>query len=141
MSHRSWAQTPQGVLVLRVRLQTHVVLLSLTCWPTWRPYPSGYCGIRRAGHVAGCEESLSQFARVAKGVDLRSTAGNCAWVRTPQLTTVSFQTHTAGHWPGGEGPFWNAVLPVLRDSLQMGVRQSLQIRHLWSSGYDVSLTR
>ena len=28
----------------------------------------------------------SQFARVAKGVDLRSTAGNCAWVRTPQLT-------------------------------------------------------
>ena len=27
-----------------------------------------------------------QFARVAKGVDLRSTAGNCAWVRTPQLT-------------------------------------------------------
>ena len=27
-----------------------------------------------------------QFARVVKGVDLRSTAGNCAWVRTPQLT-------------------------------------------------------
>ena len=27
-----------------------------------------------------------QFARAAKGVDLRSTAGNCAWVRTPQLT-------------------------------------------------------
>jgi len=24
-----------------------------------------------------------QFARVVKGVDLRSTAGNCAWVRTP----------------------------------------------------------
>ena len=29
---------------------------------------------------------LCQFARVVKGVDLRSTAGNCAWVRTPQLT-------------------------------------------------------
>ena len=28
-----------------------------------------------------------QFARVAKGVDLRSTEGNFAWVRTPQLTT------------------------------------------------------
>ena len=28
----------------------------------------------------------SQFARVVKGVDLRSTAGNCAWARTPQLT-------------------------------------------------------
>ena len=27
-----------------------------------------------------------QFARVVKGVDLRSTAGNCARVRTPQLT-------------------------------------------------------
>ena len=27
-----------------------------------------------------------QFARVVKGVDLRSTTGNCAWVRTPQLT-------------------------------------------------------
>ena len=28
----------------------------------------------------------SHFARVVKGVDLRSTAGNCAWPRTPQLT-------------------------------------------------------
>jgi hypothetical protein len=27
-----------------------------------------------------------QFARVAEGVDLRSTASNCVWVRTPQLT-------------------------------------------------------
>ena len=27
-----------------------------------------------------------QFARVVKGVDLRSTTGNCAWVRTAQLT-------------------------------------------------------
>ena len=30
-----------------------------------------------------------QFARVVKGVDLRSTAGNCARVRTPQLTLES----------------------------------------------------
>ena len=29
-----------------------------------------------------------QFARVVKGVDLRSTAGNCAWARTPQLAHV-----------------------------------------------------
>ena len=29
---------------------------------------------------------ICQFARVVKGVDLRSTTGNCAWVRTPQLT-------------------------------------------------------
>ena len=30
---------------------------------------------------------ICQFARVVKGVDLRSTTGNCAWVRTPQLTS------------------------------------------------------
>ena len=29
-----------------------------------------------------------QFARVVKGVDLRATAGNCARVRTPQLTSL-----------------------------------------------------
>ena len=29
---------------------------------------------------------MCRFARVVKGVDLRSTAGNCAWARTPQLT-------------------------------------------------------
>ena len=33
-----------------------------------------------------CSFVISQFARVVKGVDLRSTAGNCAWARTPQLT-------------------------------------------------------
>ena len=27
-----------------------------------------------------------QFARVVRGVDLRSTTGNCAWARSPQLT-------------------------------------------------------
>ena len=30
----------------------------------------------------------SKFARVVKGVDLRSTAGHCARVRTPQLTSL-----------------------------------------------------
>ena len=34
----------------------------------------------------GCCFATGQFARVVKGVDLRSTAGNCAWARTPQLT-------------------------------------------------------
>ena len=29
----------------------------------------------------------SQFARVVKGVDLRSAGGNSAWIRTPQLTS------------------------------------------------------
>ena len=32
-----------------------------------------------------CGRRHGQFAREVKGVDLRSTAGNCAWVRTPQL--------------------------------------------------------
>ena len=32
------------------------------------------------GPICSCK-----FARVVKGVDLRSTAGNCAWARTPQL--------------------------------------------------------
>ena len=31
-----------------------------------------------------------QFARVVKGVDLRSTARTCAWVRTPQLTKLMY---------------------------------------------------
>ena len=31
--------------------------------------------------------SEGQFARVVKGVDLRSTGGNSAWVRAPQLTS------------------------------------------------------
>ena len=33
-----------------------------------------------------CGNLRRQFARVVKGVDLRSTGGNSAWVRTPQLT-------------------------------------------------------
>ena len=33
-----------------------------------------------------------QSARVVKGVDLRSTAGNCAWVQTPWLTLSHVQT-------------------------------------------------
>ena len=37
----------------------------------------------------------SQFARVAKGVDLRSTAGNCAWAQVPQLTLIFATSHVA----------------------------------------------
>ena len=33
-----------------------------------------------------CSAMQSQFARVVKGVDLRSTARKCAWARTPWLT-------------------------------------------------------
>ena len=41
-----------------------------------------------------CKASVDscEFARVVKGVDLRSTAGNCAWARTPQLTGIRVRT-------------------------------------------------
>ena len=43
--------------------------------------PKGKCSLIRLRH-----NDKRQFARVVKGVDLRSTGGNSAWVRTPQLT-------------------------------------------------------
>ena len=48
-------------------------------------------GDSKSCFVSGVVEvsKCSQFARVVKGVDLRSTAGNCAWVRTPQLTLLT----------------------------------------------------
>ena len=45
--------------------------------------------LRRVPHCdsrGAWDFARSQFARVVKGVDLRSTAGNRAWARTPQLT-------------------------------------------------------
>ena len=45
-----------------------------------------YLGALMLGDVGGSVVDIRQFARVVKGVDLRSTAGNCARVRTPQLT-------------------------------------------------------
>ena len=39
--------------------------------------------------IAESAAPRSQFARVVKGVDLRSTAGNCARARTPQLTDLT----------------------------------------------------
>ena len=54
----------------------------------WNPPASRpSCG-RQGAHEKAAESAAprSQFARVVKGVDLRSTTGNCAWVQTPQLT-------------------------------------------------------
>jgi hypothetical protein len=48
----------------------------------------------------------SQFARVVEGVDLRSTAGNCAWVRTPQLTLFVARREGLGSHPQ-RGSHWN----------------------------------
>ena len=47
------------------------------------------CQLSYSRFAAECKERLtehSQSARVVKGVDLRSTAGNCAWVQTAWLT-------------------------------------------------------
>ena len=41
---------------------------------------------RDCADTSSTASASSQFARVAKGVDLRSTGGNSAWARTPQLT-------------------------------------------------------
>ena len=55
-----------------------------------RAHAEGLCHHDRAhaphGAVMAADFVISQFARVVKGVDLRSTAGNCAWAQTPQLT-------------------------------------------------------
>ena len=73
--------------------------------------------------------SISQFARVVKGVDLRSTAGNCAWVRTPQLTF--------------RGIAWFATLPT--DTSEAGALQKqprdLQLRLLKTSSQTAPRTR
>ena len=45
--------------------------------------------MRRLNEKAHAERLRGQFARVVKGVDLRSTGGNSAWVRTLQLTQPS----------------------------------------------------
>ena len=80
------SRTPAGNTVRR----THPVV---KC-PRHPVAPRARCTVRCGGgagrfNLYVCCRSVmqhSQFARVAKGVDLRSTAGNCAWARTPQLT-------------------------------------------------------
>lgn len=62
------------------------------CWfRSWQPSKRHHTQVKRkadrpAKHANHCSCKQSHFARVVKGVDLRSTAGNCAWVRTPQVT-------------------------------------------------------
>ena len=45
---------------------------------------------KRLVEIQAAYSHIRKFARVVKGVDLRSTAGNCAWVRTPQLACKVF---------------------------------------------------
>ena len=65
--------------------------MRLRAYHAWRPSGSimGQVGIASAISYTAKRQvllSIRQFARVVKGVDLRSTGGNSAWVRTPQLT-------------------------------------------------------
>ena len=71
-----------GARAPHVSLQRH----GATCrHDAVQPNPKRCCADLHVS-VRRFAEEQRQFARVAKGVDLRSTAGNCAWVRTPQLT-------------------------------------------------------
>lgn len=56
------------------------------------------CEIRR--YSKATDKDICQFARVVKGVDLRSTAGHCAWVRTPQLTLFVELSASAWNFAG-----------------------------------------
>ena len=55
---------------------------------------------------------VCQFARVVKGVDLRSTAGDCARVRTPQLTSLITFEHAQNLIVAGV-PAGSLVVPSL----------------------------
>ena len=51
--------------------------------PTLKTSPISQCHQQCLCHQQWLLAGSSQFARVVKGVDLRSTARKCAWVRTP----------------------------------------------------------
>ena len=81
----------------------------------------------RSQHVgARFATSTCKFARVVKGVDLRSTAGNCAWVRAPQLAIEHVSaisrlqlglTSALMHWHK-HASFGAAVLQALASATQ-----------------------
>ena len=69
--------------------------------------------------IPRCQTLTCQFARVVKGVDLRSTTRKCAWVRTPQLTSGSPRM-----WPLG---LLNRVL-LASSARYLGPRPRGQVR-------------
>ena len=112
MSHRSWVRAPHGVMFCLGSLAaTHrgdSRSFQLAVWSSGMILAQGARGPGFNSQNSPVDEALSlmfiiillppsgrsQFARVVKGVDLRSTAGNCAWARTPQLT-VLLRAHVA----------------------------------------------
>ena len=71
-----------------------------------------------------------QFARVVKGVDLRSTAGNCAWVRTPQLASLS----AVGFCGHGNQTNRTTPAPVRPPESEVGCRTTFHSAKEWRVG-------
>ena len=105
--------------------------------------------LNRSRTTATANDADRQFARVVKGVDLRSTEGNFAWAQTPQLTTpplkscaerpcrLVVRTSRRGRDNPGSTPGVDIAPPPRRgrsvgESLQIG-GTSLQVT-LWPSG-------
>ena len=79
-------------------------------------------------HAYGKTTSVSrgQFARVVKGVDLRSTGRKTAWVRTPQLTSYLWSCADMQQWRLDEGSSQSFVVLIAGQP-----RQNMTV---WPSG-------
>ena len=86
----SYSSVGQSVRLITVRsaVQARVGAYFVGCAQS--TYLTAKC---QRGHCKPFLVAGSQFARVVKGVDLRSTARKCAWVRTPQLTCSLFNVN------------------------------------------------
>ena len=88
---RRWSMPPPS-LVVRAVMGAAAGQLHALPHGSWQPRracpppPPDTAGGLCSGICNPWQHVTCQFARVVKGVDLRSTAGNCAWARTPQLT-------------------------------------------------------
>ena len=73
-------------------------------------------------------QAKCQFARVVKGVDLRSTAAHCAWVRTPQLTLYR-HTSLSTLRPPGNARGWFVTVAILAQGTHRAVATSQAFLH------------
>ena len=78
-SNRGPSDLQSDALPTELSRQLHSRCTKLYIWPNELSY------LLEPLHPTCQDASNCKFARVVKGVDLRSTAGNCAWARTPQL--------------------------------------------------------
>ena len=77
---------------------------------------------------------MCQFVRVVEGVDLRSTAGNCAWTRTPQLTGApslhSADMHGSPHPAAPVPPDRQCIAHLTKDPRRVCRRWALPMCHM-----------